>query len=311
MVTCSTCVSIYLDPRPDAESLPRLYGSYYTHAAEPPEKWLSSGLVGILVRGYLSRRFGLGSPGACSVAGHLLFRVIRPFGMKLDFYCRHLLPAEFPAAGSLLDIGCGNGAFLLRARSMGWRVAGYEPDPEAVRVCRAAGLDVQQGDFSGAAVGAGTYDVITVSHVLEHVAEPLEFLRQCRRLLRDGGSLWIAAPNPQSLDRVIFGAGWRGLHMPFHLCIPSRGVLLSLLREAGFSNVRLRARGAQSRAQWFESMDIYRRERVGKIPGWTLRLLRFVANVLSTVSGRWASELVVTAAAMPVPVRVENRAATR
>src|SRR5512134_2405933 len=95
--------------------------------------------------------------------------------------------------GRLLDVGCGRGLFLRLMRRAGWEVAGVEADAEvARRISDAHGLDVRGGDPGGWGFPDGSFDVVTLHHVLEHVARPAEVIGHCRRLLRDGGLLVAA-----------------------------------------------------------------------------------------------------------------------
>src|SRR5262249_14623991 len=84
--------------------------------------------------------------------------------------------------GRVLDVGCGNGELLTRLKNFGWEVAGMEPDPTAASLARMHfGIDVRgrMEDFEDA-----SFDVITLSHVIEHLPSPLATLARCLRLLR-------------------------------------------------------------------------------------------------------------------------------
>lgn len=296
MVCCADCGSLYLDPRPDAESLPRAYLTYYTHQAESidvPESG-ASGLAWRLIHGYLNRRFGMRRQPANALGFHL-FSAIEPWRLKLDYYGRHLTRARAPVPGRLLDVGCGNGAFLVRAREMGWTVLGCEPDAAAVAACRGLGLDVVQGDVFHPAFDQQHFDVITMSHVIEHVADPSALLKRAHALLRPGGLLWAALPNPRSLGLRVFGAAWRGLHIPFHLCIPSQHQLILWIRSTEFCSVKMMRRGAHSRRLWADSTAIARCERITILPRLILSFTGVLVDFLSTFTPRFAEETVMIA----------------
>lgn len=257
MHRCAGCRSLYLDPRPDQESLPRAYEVYYTHSQDD-EQARTSGLAGVLwrlIHGYLNQRFALSRQPAFR-SGARLFRLMIPWRMKLDYYGRHLFPSDFPRQGRLLDVGCGNGAFLARAAEMGWQVDGLDPDPAAVAVCAGQNLHVVQGALRDApAEWAGQFDVVTMSHSIEHVTDPGMELKRVFSLLRAGGVLWLACPNPDSLGSRVYAQAWRGLHAPYHLVIPSARQLSRLLLDAGFVHpVRMR-RGAHARRMIRESAE--------------------------------------------------------
>ncbi len=296
IVGCADCGSLYLDPRPDAESLPRAYLDYYTHHAEPEEvpQDGAGGLVWSLVHGYLNHRFGMRRTPSNKL-GALVFSAIEPLRLKLDYYGRHLTRRKLPKPGRLLDVGCGNGAFLMRAREMGWEVAGCEPDAKAVAACQAQGLDVIHGDVFHTALDVKPFDVVTISHVLEHVTDQRGLLNRVHLLLRTGGVLWVAVPNPESFGLHIFGSAWRGLHVPFHLCIPSQEELMFLVRSAKFCAPKIMRRGAHSQWLWSDSAVIARRERVGIPPRQVLNVARLLTDFLSAFTPRFAEETVIIA----------------
>lgn len=97
----------------------------------------------------------------------------------------------------LLDIGAGIGTFLSLARDrMGWDVTGTEVSTAAVGIARKRySLELQLGWAEDLALPRGSFDVITLWHVLEHVPSPSQTLKLCHDLLRPNGLLGIAVPN--------------------------------------------------------------------------------------------------------------------
>ncbi len=142
------------------------------------------------------------------------------------------LPVLGPGAGrSLLDVGCGSGDALKIYRAAGYRTVGLEPDPQAVQGCSGAIVGLLD------AVRAGSFDVVTTSHVIEHTPSPLTFVEECWRVLKPGGTLVQIAPNAASPLCDAFGRNWRGLEPLRHVCIPTPRGFESSLRSAGFSDV--------------------------------------------------------------------------
>jgi SAM-dependent methyltransferase len=139
---------------------------------------------------------------------------------------------------SLLDVGCGDGAFLAEARDCGWQVVGLEPDHRAAAVARQRGLEVRVGGLECLQAQTGAFDVITLSHVIEHLPRPVQALRDCRRLLKPGGQLWLETPNVDSLGHQVFGENWRGLEAPRHFVLFSPRALERALAAAGFGPPR-------------------------------------------------------------------------
>ena len=110
-----------------------------------------------------------------------------------------------PFAGlHMLDIGCGPGSLLVEFQRLGARVRGYDADPavaDAARSRLGEGAEVRARLFDPDAHDPGSFDVITLSHVLEHVTHPDAFVAKLLRLLRPGGCLFVEVPN-HSLRRV-------------------------------------------------------------------------------------------------------------
>jgi SAM-dependent methyltransferase len=107
------------------------------------------------------------------------------------------LEAELPPARRrLLEIGSGPGFFLLHARERGWRPLGVEPSHQAAAHTRSLGLDVVEAFFdAGSAAALGTFDVVQMTNVLEHVPDPLEVLHLAHQRLAPGGLVSVIVPN--------------------------------------------------------------------------------------------------------------------
>jgi SAM-dependent methyltransferase len=106
-----------------------------------------------------------------------------------------LVEERYPK-GTLLDVGCGDGLFLKVARDAGWDADGIEFSPEgARRSSLRIGRPVAMGDLAQAKGLRGPFDVVTLWHVLEHLADPGAMLGAVRGRLRAGGLLVVAVPN--------------------------------------------------------------------------------------------------------------------
>lgn len=231
---CASCDAAYLDPRPSAATIDRAYGSYYTHGADPAALSRLRQLHRRLVHGYASARYGAWQLPS-TAWGVLVIGGVPYLRRHADREYRHLPP--LPASGGrLLDVGCGDGAFLALAHGCGWDVLGLEPDPKAAQAAAQRGMPVLNGDLARLDGQTGVFDVITMAHVIEHVHDPVEVLRACHRLLKPGGLLWVETPNAASLGLRLLAQHWRGLEAPRHLVLFTPAALRLALRVAGFDH---------------------------------------------------------------------------
>ena len=104
---------------------------------------------------------------------------------------------------SLLDVGCGIGTFLQQAEQDGWKVAGLELSPSVAVFAREHnGLQVDSFSIeSDTSFSPGSFDVITMFGVIEHLANPSGAIKECTRLLRPNGILILQTPAEDGLIR--------------------------------------------------------------------------------------------------------------
>lgn len=116
-----------------------------------------------------------------------------------------------------LDIGCGAGGYLLAARSLGFEVRGIEPSLSHSEVARTKlGLPVTNGYFESGKLSE-QFDVVMLSHVIEHIFEPLKFIEDIFRVVAPGGALIVVTPNVESLSAKITGKYWSMLKPVDHV----------------------------------------------------------------------------------------------
>jgi len=119
--------------------------------------------------------------------------------------------------GSLLDIGCGTGHFAGMMFRSGWDVTGIEPGTKA----REYGINlfgirvIHPAEISD--LPDGSFDCITLWHVMEHFHDPSGYAREIRRLLKFGGTCIFALPNCSSYDADFFREHWAAWDVPRHL----------------------------------------------------------------------------------------------
>ena len=150
-----------------------------------------------------------------------------------------------PRAGArrVLDIGCGSGQFLARVAKWGHECHGTELSAEtARRASRLPGLHLHFGELQADTFAEGSFDLISIWHVLEHLPDPDRMLGLCRRWLGEDGALLIAVPNIDSWQASLFGGSWFHIDPPRHLHHFGRTSLERSLRDAGFRIERTRTR---------------------------------------------------------------------
>lgn len=134
----------------------------------------------------------------------------------------------------ILDVGCEKGTFLTYMKSKGWDVFGVEIGESAYEcVKEVKSLDVFHGELLEANYKSDYFDVVNLSHVIEHIADPLSTLKECYRILKQGGIIIIATDNFDSFARLIFRKKWRGL-VPIHIVFFTQRTLKKVLKDIGF-----------------------------------------------------------------------------
>jgi SAM-dependent methyltransferase len=165
-VMCDLCGLVWTNPRPSDEDVDRYYArdyrADYARRRAPSVRKVLRGLLGAE-----ERREALGSllaPGA-----------------------------------RVLDVGCGAGELVFLLRRRGIEAAGIEPGEEFADFSRRVlGIPIQTATVETALVEPGSQHLITMFHMLEHVADPRRVLATVRGWLRQGGRLVVEVPNVES-----------------------------------------------------------------------------------------------------------------
>lgn len=118
-----------------------------------------------------------------------------------------------PAKGKLLDIGAGTGDFLLVAKNNGWDTFGTEPSEKARTIAIKKGVSIIDAT---SILDNHSVDVITMWHVLEHVPDLENQIKELKRLLKPNGTLLVAVPNFKSFDATHYGKFWAAYDVPIH-----------------------------------------------------------------------------------------------
>ncbi|MGZ4712655.1 MAG: class I SAM-dependent methyltransferase [Acidimicrobiia bacterium] len=203
-VRCLHCGVVYLDHRPVAAELDRIYPDHY-HAFA-----------------FTEDRFGL------------------VYSVRRRLEARRLLRAfrDLPDEARVIDVGCGDGFHLDLLGAFGppgWRLEGVDIDDRAIGAARRRGLVVHRGRVEQLDLPEASYDAALLIQTIEHLADPVALLEAVRRLLVPGGRVLVVTDNTGSLDfRVARRRHWGGYHFPRHWYLFDQRSLRLLATAAGF-----------------------------------------------------------------------------
>lgn len=202
-VRCSACGLIYQNPQPLLEDLSRRYDSEYFDYEQQNEEAF-----------YNLMRLGLKD-------------------ICFDEYTAH-----FPQPRTFLDVGCATGRLIHALSDEGWKTEGVE-------LCRASaefgrterGLAIHIGTLEGARFPSGAFQAVHASHLIEHLTDPVSFIREVWRILVPGGYTVLVTPNAEGFQARLFRGEWRSA-ISDHMCLFSMKTLKQLLLREGFTILR-------------------------------------------------------------------------
>lgn len=209
---CQRCGHVQLTPRPDFAALGVIY----------PPHYYSYDMARSV------NRFSLWVKSKLDVKK--LARITRGLGHLPEGY---------------LDVGCGDAKYLAMLHRQGVSresLYGLELDANAVSMARAKGYRVIRKRIEDCdEIASESLDLATMFHVIEHVANPVQCIREVHKWLRPGGVLAIETPNIDALDARLFGKSfWGGYHFPRHWHFFNAQSLSQALADAGFEVSRPR-----------------------------------------------------------------------
>jgi SAM-dependent methyltransferase len=205
VVRCEDCGLVFLNPQPSDDELARIYGADYFLGSDREE-------------------------------GRLAASEIKRATAR--FYLSEIRRYRGSESGRLLEIGCGDGDFLVLAEAESWHVTGVEYSPTACEKARQRLKDgsVQCGELQPAGLAAEQFDLCVISDVLEHVRSPLDFLREVHRVLKPDGTLFIATPSIDSWSARLMRQKWMEFKAE-HLTYFDPQTLQTALFKSGFRDV--------------------------------------------------------------------------
>lgn len=203
LVRCNKCGLVFLNPRPAAGEMDRLYDQEFYNRGTNTS--------------FINRVFAK------------LLRIL-----QVRKIC------SLKRCGRVLDIGCGTGEFLADIQRAGWEVCGVETAKAGFNLARSRlGPNVHGSELGSCNFLAQFFDVITLWHVLEHVSDPLTLLEEIKRILKNDGILVLSVPNIESVESKLAGEEWFHLDLPRHLCHYSPQTIKRILEKAGFGVYRV------------------------------------------------------------------------
>jgi len=207
VVRCGVCGLHRLSPRPEAAELGHYPSNYWFDPAEDTASRWAEAYRRVVLRDHV--RFVI---AAYRHAGR---------------------------SGPLLDVGCGGGLLPGMLIRRGIPTMGLDSSADACSLAwKRHTVPVITGDLTHAPFRHGTFALITLFHVLEHLPDPGVYLDAARELLRPGGHIVVQVPNLDSWQFRILGARWNGLDIPRHLTDFRARDLAFLLAKHGFEIVR-------------------------------------------------------------------------
>ena len=203
MVRCLRCGFVYQNPRPSQRELFKAYQTYLPEGEEEIEAW---------------------------------GRMVEPvFRAGAD-----LIERSMPR-GRLLDVGTGYGFFLALMQSRGWEVMGLEVSPTGAQYGqRRWGLSILSQPWEHASFHKDDFDVVTAFYVVEHLPDPMAFLREVHRILRPGGMILVRYPHTTPIKDILSLMRIKNdlYHLPFHLGDFSPRTMRKALERAGFTKIK-------------------------------------------------------------------------
>jgi len=146
---------------------------------------------------------------------------------------------KYKKSGDLLEIGSAFGVFALQAKRAGFNVKSIEMNEKCCNFLKEViGVEVvKSSDPSLVLQSIGMNDIVVAWHVIEHLNNPLEFIKSAALNLKKDGILVLATPNPKSFQLRIMGKLWPHIDAPRHLTLLPKEAIESIAEECGLKRV--------------------------------------------------------------------------
>jgi SAM-dependent methyltransferase len=212
---CPKCASLQIREIP--ADLAQYYPSDYYSLQPPPVRSKKASARRVAFARWLvnPRRSLAGVVAASLQRKSPFFGWCRLAGVKLD--------------AAILDLGCGTGGLLRRMQRYGFsNLTGF--DPYTPLEAEEPGFRVKRAELSAV---TGSYDLIMLHHVLEHLVDPTTALVDARKRLNSGGKILVRVPVAASHSWRLYREHWFNLDPPRHLLVPSVRGMEALAARSG------------------------------------------------------------------------------
>lgn len=153
--------------------------------------------------------------------------------LKITFAERINIIKKYKPMGSLLDIGCATGTFMLVAKKF-WRVYGAEISSYASQVASGKGLEVYTGEIENSPYANLKFDVITLWDTVEHLIDPNKTFETIKMLTNPGSIVALTTGDVRSLFSKLSGKYWHLYNIPQHLSYFDQKSISKLFESHGF-----------------------------------------------------------------------------
>ena len=161
---------------------------------------------------------------------------------------------------SVCEIGCGNGNNLKQFAEHGFTVYGVEPDPSSRAIAQETFEEIYEGTAEELPepIASQKYDVVLMSHVLEHCQDVTAAVDNAKSLLTDNGVFIVETPNCKALGFDKYEGGWPWSDIPRHLNFFTPHSLATVVENSGLDVVEKKYRGfyRQFLDWWLEHEEI-------------------------------------------------------
>lgn len=199
---------------------------------------------------------------------------------------------QYKPEGNFLDVGTNMGFFLRNARRWeGWNLYGVEPSPSLSEMARKYfGLNIKTSFLQDAAFESGFFDVVSMTDVFEHIANPGKILAEVRRILKPDGIFFIKVPNGlfnlfkfrmakltgRLKDYDIFDSYEHVIHY-------SGATLKKMLKKNGFTLIKLRTGRPIQVPVWHKYVGSYYQYRTPWVLDFKRQTARSILYFLSKI----------------------------